>query len=91
MDVEGVRGAVGDTAAPKEEKTAKKEEKRGGGLLSNLTRTGGSNASNTQTVASAGSRGGVPDRDAVGGPNKSKVRITLTPAEIEAFKKGIAG
>lgn len=89
MDIEGVRGAVGDTAPPKEEKEAKKEEKKGGGL-SGLARFGGSKSQNSQTVASAGSRGGVPDRDAVGGPNKTKVVVSLTPAEIDAFKKGIA-
>lgn len=88
MNVAGVRGAVGDSPAPKEE--AKKEEKKGGGL-SGLAKFGGSKSQNSQTVASAGSRGGVPDRDAVGGPNKSRVKVTLTPSEIIAFKKGIAG
>ena len=87
VDVAGVRGAVGGTAAPKEEE--KKEEPKKSGF--SIPRLGGSKSQSSQTVASAGSRGGVPDRDAVGGPNKSKVRITLTPAEIDAFKKGIAG
>ena len=50
----------------------------------------GSETKSSQTVASAGARGGVPDRDAVGGPNKSKVTVTVTPAEVAAFKKGIA-
>ena len=85
--VAGAKGAVGDTAAPKEEK--KEEPKKSGGL-SSLTKFGGSKSQSSQTVASGGSRGGLPDRDAVGGPNKSKVRISLTPAEIDAFKKGIA-
>ena len=80
MDIAGVRGAVGDAPA----------EKKKGGFLSGLTASKSSQSSNTQTVASAGSRGGVPDRDAVGGSNKTKPRITITPAEIEAFKKGIA-
>lgn len=97
MDIAGVKGAVADGGAkPKEEEEdkAKAEEpnkKRRGGLLGGLGLSRGSQAQNTQTVASAGSRGARPDRDAVGGPNKSKVRIpALTPAEIEAFKKGIA-
>jgi predicted Zn-dependent protease len=95
MDIAGVKGAVGDSGAkPKDDEKAKADEKnkkRSGGLLGGMGLTKGSQAQNTQTVASAGSRGGVPDRDAVGGPNKSKVRIpALTPAEIEAFKKGIA-
>ena len=41
-------------------------------------------------MASAGARGGFPDRDAKGGANKSPVPITVTAAELDAFKKGIA-
>jgi hypothetical protein len=41
-------------------------------------------------VASAGARGVNPDRDAVGGPNKTRVPVTLGPADIAEFKKGIA-
>jgi predicted Zn-dependent protease len=88
MNVAGAKGAVGDTAAPKEQK---KEEPKKGNPLSALTKSGGSSSQSSQTVASGGSRGGVPDRDAVGGPNKSKLRVTITPAELDAFKKGIAG
>lgn len=96
MDIAGLRGAVGESGATPKDDTAKEEEapnkKRRGGLLGGLGLTKGSQAQNTQTVASAGSRGGVPDRDAVGGPSKSKVKVPeLTPAEIEAFKKAIAG
>ena len=85
MNVAGAKGAVGDTAAPK------KEEPKKGNALTGLTKSGGSTSQSSQTVASGGSRGGVPDRDAVGGPNKSKLRVTVTPAELDAFKKGIAG
>jgi beta-barrel assembly-enhancing protease len=88
MDIAGVKGAVGDTAAPKEEK---KEEKKRGGVLGKVNLTSKSESQNTQTVASAGSRGGVPDRDAVGGPNKTKLRVTISASEVDAFKKGIAG
>ena len=91
MNIDGVKGAVGDSPAPKDEKEAKKEEPKKGNPFSSLAKVGGSKSSNSQTVASGGSRGGVPDRDAVGGPNKSKLRVTVTPAEIDAFKKGIAG
>lgn len=85
MNVDGVRGAVGDAPAAKEEPKPKKK-----GLLGGLGLTKGSQAQSSQTMASAGSRGGVPDRDAVGGPDKSKVRVTITPAEVAQFKKGIA-
>jgi predicted Zn-dependent protease len=92
VDMAGVRGAVGGTAAPKEE--PKKEEQKkssGGGMLGGLSKLGGSKSQSSQTVASAGTRGVGPDRDAVGGPNKSKLKVPVTPAEIDAFKKGIVG
>jgi predicted Zn-dependent protease len=58
--------------------------------LSNLSAIGNEKSSN-QTIASAGSRGVNPDRDAVGGPNKGLVTVTVTAAEITEFKKGISG
>jgi hypothetical protein len=88
---EGARGLAGGEEK-KEGEPAKTEEKKssGGGLLGRLTGGGGKQAQQQQTVASAGARGVNPDRDAVGGPNKSRVTITLTPAEIAEFRKGIA-
>ena len=65
-----------------------KEQKKSGFGLSSIT--GGKQAQNNQQVASAGARGGVPDRDAKGGPNKNALTVKITPAELEAFKKGIA-
>jgi predicted Zn-dependent protease len=47
--------------------------------------------SSSQTISSAGSRGVNPDRDAKGGPDKAIVVVTVTPAEIAAFRKGIVG
>lgn len=58
-----------------------------GGVTSKL----GADKTNTGTVASAGSRGVNPDRDAKGGSNPARVTVTLTPAEIAAFRKGISG
>lgn len=49
----------------------------------------GKEKTGTQTVASAGSRGVNPDRDAKGGPNKGLVTVTVTAAEVADFKKGI--
>ncbi len=51
----------------------------------------GNEKSSNQTVASAGSRGVNPDRDAKGGPIKTPVAVTVTASEIAEFKKGIAG
>ena len=71
---------------------AKKDDKGGkkGFGLSSVT-GGGKQAQSNQQVASAGARGvGVPDRDAKGGSNPGLVSVKVTPAEIDAFKKGIA-
>ena len=80
------------TVAPPASAAAKAEDKKApslgsrvGGLVS-----GGSQRNSTATTASAGARGVTPDRDAKGGPVKTAVRVTVTAAELEAFKKGIA-
>jgi predicted Zn-dependent protease len=51
----------------------------------------GKEKSSDQTISSAGSRGVNPDRDAKGGPIKTIVVVTVTAAEVDAFKKGISG
>jgi predicted Zn-dependent protease len=65
----------------------------GGGKmgLGNVSNALGNQSSSSQTISSAGSRGLNPDRDAKGGPNKGIVIVTVTPAEVDAFRKGIAG
>jgi beta-barrel assembly-enhancing protease len=91
---EGSRGLAGGEAKKEgESKPAESKPKSGGGLggaLSKLSGGDSKQAQQSQTVASAGARGLNPDRDAVGGPNKNRVKITLTPAEVDAFRKGIA-
>jgi predicted Zn-dependent protease len=88
---EGSRGLAGSGGEAEKKDAEKKEpEKKGGFGLGKLGLTKGSENKSTATVASAGNRGVNPDRDAVGGSNPNKVRIALTPAELEAFKKGIA-
>jgi predicted Zn-dependent protease len=82
-------GAVAQVAPP----SGAAEEKRqgGGGFgLSGLNPLG-REKSGSQTVSSAGSRGVNPDRDAKGGPNKNAVAVTVTDAELAAFRKGIVG
>jgi hypothetical protein len=94
---EGSRGLAGSSDG----KTAKKEDekkdgkdkdkKEGKGLFgSTFGLSKGAESKSSQTVASAGARGGVPDRDSVGGSNKNKVTVSVSPEEIAAFKKGIA-
>lgn len=51
----------------------------------------GSEKSSSSTIASAGSRGVNPDRDAKGGPNKALVVVTVTATEIAQFRAGITG
>lgn len=77
--------AAGTTAA-----NAKPAQSSGGGRfgLSNLTGQGRDR--NSDNVSSAGSRGVNPDRDATGGPVKTLVAVSVTSAELEAFKKGIS-
>jgi predicted Zn-dependent protease len=92
--IAGARGLTGgDSKDSKDAKATDKkaEPKKKGGLLGKVGLTSGSQAQNTQTVASAGARGlGQPDRDAKGGTNPNKVDMTVTPAEVAEFKKGIA-
>ena len=90
---EGAAGLAGSSAPAKgdEKAAAKKEEpaKKGFGL-SSLTKSAGSEKQSTQVSASGGSRGVGPDRLAKGGSNPNPVKVSVSDAEIAAFKKGIA-
>jgi predicted Zn-dependent protease len=94
---EGSRGLAGGgdekkTAEAGNDKEKKEEAKKpsGGGLLSRLRGGAGSEGKQSQNVASAGARGVNPDRDAVGGSNKTRVPVTIGPADVAEFQKGIA-
>jgi predicted Zn-dependent protease len=69
----------------------KKEEppKKGFGLAA-VQPTVAQEKQSSQVTASGGSRGVGPDRDAKGGGNPAIVKVTVSAAEVEAFKKGIA-
>jgi len=92
MDVEGAAGlASGDKKKEDDKKADEKktdEPKKNKFGLSSIT--GGKQTQASQQTASAGARGGLPDRDAKGGSNKSPLGVKITAAELEAFKKGIA-
>jgi predicted Zn-dependent protease len=102
--IEGARGLTGGESAKndkdskdtdkkdesKKEESKKDEPKKKGGLLGKFTTSPSEQKQSSQTVASAGARGGVPDRDAKGGSNSNKLTITITPADVAEFKKGIA-
>jgi predicted Zn-dependent protease len=98
--VAGSSGLTGSTAAPKKDDQAKKDDskkeepkkdepKKGFGLGS-LKKAATPEQNSAQVTASGGSRGVGADRDAKGGDNPALVKVTVTAAEITAFKKGIA-
>ena len=95
MDVAGAAGlASGDKKKDDDKKADDKDKKttsrrrRAARALGSIT-GGKQQAQRPQQTASAGARGGVPDRDAKGGTNKNPLAVKVTAAEIEAFKKGI--
>jgi predicted Zn-dependent protease len=95
-EAKGVAGAGSSGSSAKtEQKPPAKEEKKGGGMFGGLGNalSGGKQKEGQQASASAGGRAldpNRPDRYAAGGGNPNKLYVTLTPAEIEAFRKGIA-
>jgi 2-hydroxychromene-2-carboxylate isomerase len=50
----------------------------------------GAEKKSSSTIASAGARGGVQDRDAKGGSNSTLVVVAVSAAELAEFMKGIA-
>ncbi len=89
IPVSSVVTVASATAKPAEPAAEKKSGSRFG-VGSLTSKLGGEKTSNS-TVASAGSRGVNPDRDAKGGPNPRAVSVTITAAEIAAFRAGITG
>ena len=87
-------GTKGVAGGGKDEKAAepKPEEKPKKGFgIGSLSLSKGKQAESTQASASAGNRAVGTDRAAKGGSNPSKLALpAITPAELEAFKKGIA-
>jgi beta-barrel assembly-enhancing protease len=90
-DKKAADGSAEKGSAEKGSAEKKDEPKKSGGMFSKLKPGGGggSQAQQSQTVSSAGARGVNPDRDALGGPNKKRVPVTITPAELAEFQKGI--
>ena len=92
-DAKGVTGS--EPAAKTASKPPAKEEKKGGGMFGGLgsALSGGKQKESTQASASAGGRAldpNRPDRYAAGGGNPNKIAVSVSAAEIEAFRKGIA-
>ena len=98
----GLTGSTGeakkDDSSKKNDSAAKKDanaddqsqpKKKGFGLGS-LTASTSQDSKSTQVAASGGARGLGPDRAAKGGGNPTLVAVTITFADLAAFKKGIA-
>jgi Peptidase family M48 len=88
--VEGSAGLTGgskETGKPEEKKA---EEKKKGFGLSNLTKSASGSKNEQQVAASGGARGVGADRLAKGGDNPNAVKVAVSPAEVAAFRKGIA-
>ncbi len=67
-----------------------KEKKKGFGLSSLMKPA--EQTKTAEVTASGGARGvGDPDRDAKGGGNPAIVAVTVTPADLAEFEKGITG
>lgn len=66
---------------------SKEQPRRGGFGLSRLLPAGGGEKQSVQASASGGPRLIDPERDAKGGSNPSLVTVTVTPADVAAFKK----
>ena len=91
--VAGTRGVAGGGSKDAKAKEEKPEEKPKKGFgIGSLNLSKGKQAESTQASASAGNRAVGTDRAAKGGSNPSKLTLpAITPAELEAFTKGIAG
>jgi hypothetical protein len=70
--------------ADEEKKTEKKKGRFG---LGNLLKPADSEKKSAEVTGSAASRGVDKERGAPGGPVKTAVMVSLTPADIAAFKK----
>jgi len=89
--VEGSAGLTGgskETAKPEEKKA--EEKKKSGFGLGGLTKSVTGEKQSQQVAASGGARGVGADRLAKGGDNPNPVKVAISPAEVAAFRKGIA-
>lgn len=80
-------GASGLTGSTKEE--PKEAPKKKGFGVGGLKQTVAPEKQSAQVSASGGARGLGADRAAKGGPVKALVKVNVSAAEVDAFKKGI--
>jgi hypothetical protein len=78
----GTSGLAGSTAKPAD------EPKKTGFGLGSLLKPGGTEKKSAEVTGSGASRGVDTERNAKGGAVKTMVVVRVTPAELEAFRKG---
>jgi predicted Zn-dependent protease len=85
----GAAGLTSGDAKPEEKKAEEKkaEEKKRGFGLGRMPLTGGGEKKQAQVTASGGARGVDPEKDSKGGSNPNVVPVTISAANIAAFKK----
>ena len=92
--VEGSAGLAGSEQQKAEDKKAEdkkpEEKKKGFGLGESHANRSSTGKNEQQVSASGGARGVGADRLAKGGDNPNPVKGAFSPAELAAFKKGIA-
>ena len=77
----GTAGAVGDT------KPAEEPKKKGLGGLAASLKPGGGEKKSAQVTGSGAARGVGTESNAKGGPNPAPVAVTVSAADVTAFKK----
>jgi len=85
--VEGAAGLTGDEKKPDTKKEEAPPPKKKGFSLGGLLAPGPSDKKGTETTASAAARGMDRERNAKGGPVTTIVVVTVTAADLAAFKK----
>jgi predicted Zn-dependent protease len=86
----GAAGLAGGSSKSASAEQKQEPPKKKGFGLSRLTKPLGGEKQSAQVSASGGARGVDPERDAKGGSNPTVVTVTLTSAEISAFRQGIS-
>ncbi len=86
----GLAGSSSSSGSKDGKDTKAADTQKKGIGLSNLSQSAQPEKQSAQVSASGGARGVGPDRAAKGGDNPNLVKTSVSAAELEAFKKGIA-
>lgn len=87
---DGSAGLAGSGSGAKEPEQKEQPKSKGFGLSSLKKASSQPEKQSAQVSASGGARGIGADRAAQGGSNPNPVKVSVSPSEVDAFKKGIA-